>query len=169
MRKITLFIASSLDNYIAREDGEIDWLFSDQDYGYKKFYDSVDTVLLGRKTYETAIKLGEKFSGKTVYVFSKKDLEKTNNVEFVKDPLKLVKKLINNSGKGIFLEGGSDIISVFLNECLIDEIILSIHPILLGKGIPLFKNVKKELTLNLLESTNFESGLVQLHYMVLKK
>ena len=170
MRKVTLFIASSLDNYIAREDGGIDWLFSDRDYGYKEFYDTVDTVLMGRKTYETAVRLGEHFAGKTCYVFSRRERNPTDeNIHFESNPVALTKRLVAQAGKGIFLEGGAETVFTFLNEGLIDEIILSVHPIILGRGIPLFGNAKKDANLKLLESKSFESGLVQLHYQVLKK
>lgn len=168
-RKVTLFIASSLDGFIARKDGGIDWLFTDGDYGYKDFYDSIDTVLMGRKTYELARKLGEGFVGKTCYVFSKQEREAPQkSVKFVSNPSGLVKKLVNEPGKGIFLEGGGETISLFLNRGLIDEIVLSIHPILIGDGIPLFANLKRQAKLKLLKFTPYESGLVQLRYRVLK-
>ncbi len=169
MRKVSLFIASSLDNYIARENGGIDWLFSHGNYGYKEFYDSIDTVLMGRKTYETALKLGEHFSGKDCYVFSRSENgSNEENIHFESDPVRLTKRLIVEQGRGIFLEGGGEMISVFLNENLIDEIILSIHPTILGSGIPLFGSVKKQVGLKLLRSARFENGLVQVRYEVLK-
>jgi dihydrofolate reductase len=117
MRKVTLFIASSLDNFIAREDGGIDWLFVDGDYGYKEFYDSIDTVLMGRNTYETAVRLGENFAGKTVIVFSRKSekLPSGSHTRFETDPVAVTKRL-REDGKGIFLEGGGEIASIFLNE-----------------------------------------------------
>ena len=170
MRKVTLFIASSLDNFIARLDGGIDWLFSDGDYGYERFYDSIDTVLMGRKTYETAVRLGEGFSGKECYVFTRfpeNDLKTAENIHLESDPPNLVKRLRLAKGKDIFLEGGGETISAFLNDGLIDEIVLSVHPIILGGGIPLFNNVKKEVKLQLMNSTRYQSGLVQLHYQVL--
>ena len=170
MRKVSLFIASSLDNFIAREDGGIDWLFTDGDYGYKEFYDSMDTVLMGRKTYETAVKLGEQFSGKECYVFSRRPqrFSDKRNIHFEADPVGLTRRLVIEDGKGIFLEGGGEIVSLFLNEDMIDLIILSIHPIVLGSGIPLFSSLKRQTNLKLLKSAVFESGLVQLRYHVLK-
>ena len=170
MRKVILFIASSLDNFIAREDGGIDWLFTDGDYGYKEFYDSIDTVLMGRKTYETAIKLGEHFAGKVCYVFSRSanNWKTAENVHFEANPAKLVRHLRVENGKDIFLEGGGETISTFLNEGLVDEMVLSVHPILLGSGIPLFTNVRIQISLKLLKSVPYPSGLVQLQYSVVK-
>ena len=169
MRRVILFIASSLDGYIARKNGGIDWLFSDGDYGYRKFYDSVDCVLVGRKTYETAVNLGERFLGKDCYVFSRsKPSSHAKNVHFERDPVGLTKRLAAERGKGIFLEGGGETITTFLNAELVDEIVLSIHPLVLGDGIPPFANVKQQINLKLLGSTRYASGLVQLRYKVLK-
>jgi dihydrofolate reductase len=178
MRKITLYIASSLDSFIADENGRIDWLFSDADYGYAKFYNSIDTILVGRKTYEQSLTFEEyPYKGKKVYVFTrnakeqkKKKKKTTSDVEYVdKDIPEFVRRLIQQpfSNRDVWLLGGGEILSLFLNAELVDEIILSIHPIILGKGIPLFNNIKKSVKLRLLESIPFESGLVQLHYCIL--
>ena len=163
MRKVRLFIASSLDGYIAREDGSVDWLFSDADYGYSECYGSIDAVVMGRKTYEKSLEFEEyPFRGKKAYVFSRS--AKKKGVEFVSDVVGFMKKLVRSKGKDIWLVGGSEIVSTFLNEGLIDEIILSVHPVILGRGIPLFKNVWKEVWLKLQKSLSFDSGLVQIHY-----
>ncbi|MDQ3909707.1 MAG: hypothetical protein M3232_04815 [Thermoproteota archaeon] len=84
MRKIKLYIASSLDSYIASEGGGIDWLFTDEDYGYEKFYDSIDAILVGRKTYDQSLKFDEyPYKGKKVYVFTRRTdgEENTQSVE----------------------------------------------------------------------------------------
>ena len=168
MRKIILYIASSLDGFIARKNGEIDWLFSDADYGYKKFYASIDTVLVGNKTYRQSLGFEEApFKGKQVFVFTHKPGKPAPGVQFVTNSVGLVKKLKNAQGKHIWLCGGSQIISVLLNSGLCDEIILSIHPIILGSGIPLF-DVQKEINLKFVKSKSFPSGLVQLHYLAKK-
>jgi dihydrofolate reductase len=178
MRKIKLYIASSLDCFIADENGSIDWLFSDADYGYTDFYNSIDTILVGRKTYEQSLTFEEyPYKGKKVYVFThnakekkKKNKKMTSDVEYIdKDIPEFVMRLIQQpfSNRGIWLLGGGEILSLFLNAELVDEIILSVHPIILGKGIPLFKNIKKSVKLRLLESIPFESGLVQLRYCIL--
>jgi dihydrofolate reductase len=166
MRKIVLFIASSFDLFIARRDGSVDWLFTDADYGYSKFYKSVDTVLVGRKTFDLALSLGERFAGKRCIVFSRNG-RKNGNAEFVSDPVAFTKSLLKTPGKDIWLVGGGEIVSIFLNAGLIHEIILSIHPIVLGSGIPLFKGLRREIRLRLVKSEKFKSGLVQLHYKAL--
>lgn len=168
VRKIVLFIASSLDGFIAREDGSIDWLFSDGDYGYTKFFRSIDTVIMGRKTYDVSLAFGDyPYKGKKGYVFTRKLTKRADkNTEFVSDPVSLCKKLKRSPGKNIWLVGGSDIISVLTNAGLVDEIILSTHPIILGKGIPLFKDIKREINLRLVKSIKFGTGLLQAYYIV---
>lgn len=173
MRKVKLFIASSLDCYIAREDGGIDWLYTDADYGYAKFYDSIDTIIVGRKSYDQSLTFDiYPYKGKKVYVFSRKKERKNNNeqdVEYIDTNIQdFVTSLTQSIGKDIWLLGGGEIVSVLLNAGLVDEIILSIHPIILGTGIPLLRNIQKEVNLKLENSLSFESGLTQLSYKVLK-
>jgi len=167
MRKVILFIASSLDGFIARKDGGIDWLFSDADYGYSKFYSSIDTVITGRKTYDlTLILEKEPFKDKKIYVFTNNLKSRLLiNAEVISDPVNFVKKLKDIKGKNIWLLGGSEIITLLMNANLVDEIILSIHPIVLGNGIPLFINIK-EIKLELVKSKKFDNGLLQLKYNV---
>ena len=178
MRKIKLYIASSLDSYIAGENGNIDWLFSDSDYGYAKFYDSIDTILIGRKTYDQSLTFEEyPYKGKKVYVFTRSTEEKENknvtyDVEYIDEDIpSFARLLIQQSSvekKDIWLLGGGEIVSILLNAGLVDEIILSIHPIILGKGVPLFPSIKKRVKLQLQQSIPFKSGLVQLCYYVPK-
>jgi dihydrofolate reductase len=173
MRKVKLFIASSLDCYIAREDGGTDWLYTDADYGYAKFYDSIDTIIVGRKSYDQSLTFDiYPYKGKKVYVFSRKKERKNNNeqdVEYIDTNIQdFVTSLTQSIGKDIWLLGGGEIVSVLLNAGLVDEIILSIHPIILGTGIPLLRNIQKEVNLKLENSLSFESGLTQLSYKVLK-
>jgi dihydrofolate reductase len=178
MRRIKMFIASSLDGFIAREDGSIDWLFTDDDYGYQEFYESVDAVIMGRKTFEKGLELGGGINptkDKKNYVFSRNQqslggMEKDDEVEFVgKDVRKFVEQLVDSSGKDIWLVGGSEIISILLKADLLHDIIISIHPKILGKGIPLFKNTEKEMNLKMINCKAFDSGLVQSHYTIFKK
>ena len=178
MRNIKLYIASSLDNFIAGENGSIEWLFSDADYGYAKFYDSIDTILVGRKTYEQSLTFDEyPYTGKRVYVFTHNAKaegikKRMPGIQYIDNNiLDFVTNLIKepNSNKDIWLLGGGEIVSMLLNADLVDEIILSIHPIILGKGIPLFKNIEKRINLRLRESVSFESGLVQLRYHILNQ
>ncbi len=165
MRKIRLFIACSLDGYIAREDGGVDWLFTDQDYGYKRFYGSVGTVLMGRKTYEKAIQLGDDFKGKEAFVFTKKKMESPlANVRFVRSPVPFARKLKRGAGRDIFLVGGGEIIRELLDAGLIDEMMVFVHPIILGGGVPLFRR-GKEKALEARGAKMFGSGLVMLRYV----
>lgn len=169
MRKFILFIASSLDGYIARENGDIDWLPENTASGYDKFYKTIDTVVLGKKTYDQVLTFGAyPYQDKKSFVFTKKNNQtKDENIEFVSDVDKFVKDIISNSGKNIWLVGGAEIISSFVNHGFVDEIILSIIPVVLGKGIPLFKNIEKETKLKLVKTTNYDN-LVELQYKVLK-
>jgi dihydrofolate reductase len=169
MRKVVLFIASSLDGYIARPSGDIDWLFTDHDYGYSEFFGSVDTVLLGRKTYEQVLTFGEyPYEGVKSYVFTKNPLfQVENNVELVtEDTRKFIDNLRQADGKNIWLVGGSQLTYDFMNKNLVDELILSIHPIVLGEGIPLFVNSTMPQFLKLTKCQTYSSGLVQLSYDV---
>ncbi len=167
MRKIRLFIASSLDGYIARTSGEVDWLFTDADYGYAEFFDSIDTVLMGGKTYRQILEFGEyPYKGKKGFVFSKTLQDKNDDVEFVGGDIKsFIDKLRNDSGGDIWLVGGAEIIHYFIKERLLDELILSIHPIILGDGIPLIvKDASLSTKLQLKEVKTFDSGLLQVSY-----
>lgn len=170
MRKIVIFIASSLDGFIARKNGDIDWLFTDEDYGYTKFYESIDTILMGRKTYEKISEFGDyPYKTKKAYVFSNSfNLTKDEDISFVGENIvDFTKKLQLSEGKGIWLVGGSEIIKLLLKSKVVNEIIISIQPIILGDGIPLFLKFDKPTELSLKNCINFNSGLVQLHYEVL--
>jgi dihydrofolate reductase len=168
MRKVVLFIATSMDGFIARTNGGIDWLFSDADYGYKVFFDSIDTVVMGRKTYELSLSFGPPYvyQGKKSYVYSRdKAGSRDENAEYIAgNPEDLIGRLRAQAGRDIWLVGGAELVRDFLAKDLIDEFIISIHPIILGAGIPLFPVQGRELSLQLIKSISFESGLVQLHY-----
>lgn len=170
MREIRLFIASSLDGFIAREDGRVDWLPVKGDYGYTKFLDSVDTILMGRKTYDQILGFGEyPYRGKKGCVFTRNTEKKRDeNVDFINNPVDFTKSLVQSPGKDIWIVGGSEIVSIFMNSDLIDEIILTIIPVILGKGIPLFTNIKKEVKLELANPYTYEDGMVQLSYRLLR-
>lgn len=154
--------------FIARPDGGIDWLFSDADYGYKAFFDSVDTVVMGRRTYELSLSFGPPYvyEGKASYVFSRtKAGTRDEHAEFITgNPKELIHSLQAQAGKDIWLVGGAELARDFLAEGLIDEFIIPVHPIVLGAGIPLFPAQGRELSLTFKNSIAFESGLVQLHY-----
>jgi dihydrofolate reductase len=167
MRKIRLFIASSLDGYIARTSGEIDWLFTDQDYGYTEFLNQIDTVLMGNKTYQQVLGFGEyPYKNKKNFVFSNTLQGKDDNVEFVGGDLKdFINTLRQSSGGDIWLVGGGQVIHYFLKHGFLDELIVAIHPIILGDGIPLIvKDSSIETPLELKDVKTYDSGLVQTFY-----
>jgi len=168
MTKIIVYIASSLDGYIARENGDIDWLPEINESGYDAFYKSVDTVIMGKTTYDQVLTFGEyPYKDKKSFVFTRTDQNKNENAEFLSDVEKFVKDGFPNAGENIWLVGGSQIISSFLKQRVVDEIIISVIPVLLGKGIPLFKNIENETKLEFVKTEKF-SQLVDLHYKVLK-
>ncbi len=169
-RKLIVFIATSLDGFIAREDESLDWLFKvegEGDNGYSDFYETVDTILMGRKTYDWVMKHENgkfPYENKECYVFSRTVHEHTNNVTFVQeDPVSLVGKLKRKKGDNIWLVGGGELIHSFLKEKLIDELIVTIAPVLIGTGIRLFKEGDFELELKLKNSKRFNQ-FVELHY-----
>lgn len=168
MRQVVLFIASSLDGYIARTSGDVDWLFTDQDYGYNDFFALVDTVLIGRRTYEQILALGDyPYVGTQGFVFSRtRGGEHDNNVEFISSELtNFIEDLKSGTGKDIWLVGGASIIQSCLQHELIDKFVISIHPIILGNGIPLFRVPSLMTELNLLHCRSFATGLLQLTYL----
>lgn len=167
MRNVVLFIASSLDGYIASPDGSIDWLFTDADYGYEEFYASIDTVLMGRKTYDQTLTFESyPFIGKRCIVFTTRNDQPTlPEVEFVRgDPAALIQTLKTEPGKDIFLVGGKGLLDRIVEENLIDIYCISIHPLILGAGIPLFGKFDHRTGLRLVRTLSFPSGLVQLWY-----
>ena len=168
MRKVILFIASSLDGYIARTSGSVDWLFTDQDYGYTDFFATIDTVLMGRRTYEQVLSFGDyPYKGTQGFVFSKTHSEERDeNVTFISSDLtSFIEKLKGGTGKHIWLVGGTEIIQSCISHDLIDEFVISVHPIILGDGIPLFRAPLPMRKLKLKNCRTFDTGLVQLTYI----
>jgi dihydrofolate reductase len=164
-RALTYFVASSLDGYIAGPKGEIDWLFTDGDYGFKAFFDSIDTVITGRKTWEVAKSFEENpFAGKQIVVFSRN--EGSEQVIYSSDPVAATSELLRHPGQGIWLLGGGEIAALLAEAGLVTDIIVTIHPTVLGEGIPLFKDLGSRLSLEIISTGFFPSGLVQIHYKV---
>ncbi len=166
-KKIILYIATSLDGFIAKEDGNIDWLTkydnSGEDYGFKELYESVGTVLIGGATHR---QIEDPHAGKEVYIFSKKEPKhKADNFHFVSgDVQTIIENIKLGDNKNMWLVGGADLVNQFLDANLIDEYIVTIIPILLGEGIALFQNKNPEQNLKLLKIKSYDSELVQLHY-----
>jgi len=168
MPKIIVYIATSLDGYIAREDGSIDWLPESAESGYDEFYKSVDTVIMGKTTYDQVLTFGEyPYKDKKSFVFTTTNQSKDENVEFVLDVEKFVIDGFPGVGKNIWLVGGAQIIASFLKQKGVDEIIITMIPVILGKGIPLFQNIESEVKLELIKTKKY-SELTDLHYKVLK-
>jgi dihydrofolate reductase len=175
MRRLQLFIATSIDGFIACPDGSIAWLFSDADYGYEAFFDQTDTVLMGRKTFHQVLEMGEwPYPGRQAYVFSHSvapedapqgvpDLHVTSEA-----PSKVVNGLKSTPGKNIWLVGGASITGELLQSGLVDDLIISVHPIILGAGVPLASQYSQSGPLfeywDLVSTVAFPSGLVQLSY-----
>jgi len=173
MPKTVLYVASSLDGYIARPDGGIDWLsafdFDSEgtDYGYAQFYAGIDAIAMGSRTYEQVLGFEEwPYAGRQVFVFTRRPLERiTSDVSLIsQDPDEFMQGLDPAGIRTLWLAGGADLVASFMQHGLIDEYIVSIIPIVLGDGIPLFKKPLPQRRLQLLESTDYASGLVQLHY-----
>src|SRR5512133_109921 len=174
-RKTILFIAASLDGYIATQDEDLSFLsivqMAGEDYGYEEFIRSVDTVIMGRRTYDWIMKeVGEyPHPDKDSYIITRTPRPDKDRIRFYTGDLKdLISHLkLNDEGRNIFIDGGAEVIDVLLKENLIDEFIISIIPILLGDGIRLFKDGRPEMRLSLMHSECYGTGLVQLHYSLL--
>ncbi len=169
MRKIVLFIASSLDGYIAKNNGSKDRLPVDCSSGYDEFYKSIDTIIMGKKSYDQVLTFGAyTYKDKKSYVLTHNDTQiHDENIQLVNNVEKLAKNLLSSTGSNIWLIGGAEIITTFMNLGFIDEIIISIIPVVLGSGISLFNNIQKETNLQLIQTTKYDT-LVELHYKVLK-
>lgn len=166
MRKVVMNLAVSLDGYITGPDGEYDWCLTDDDYGMTDFLKSVDATIMGGNSYREIIKFGPPYPEFTNYVFTRTEKNPPHeNIIFVSDDIiDFVSSLKNKSGKNIWLFGGSEIIQPLLEENLVDEMMLAIHPLLLGGGLPLFKNLSERKPFQLSDSITYPSGLVQLIY-----
>jgi dihydrofolate reductase len=173
VRKVIYFLAASLDGFIARVDGSVDWLKTDdlEEAGdeLKEFAASVDTVLFGRKTWEKGLELdpsGDSFAGYTNYVFSRtpRESEKPNVIFVNSDPAEFVQKLTEEEGKNIWLMGGGELAAALLDAGLIDEIILSIQPVILGKGIPMFDNPDEFAAFESADVKKRKSGGIEVTY-----
>src|SRR5258708_36888804 len=163
MRKVVLGLGISLDGYIARPDGAVDFLFMPKDYSMGPFFVTIDTAIMGRKTYDVALKMGGGgFSGSKMknYVFSHSQPPgERAGVTFVNEsPKTFVEKLGKQPGKNIWLMGGGELARDFLKDDLVDELYIGIVPILIGEGIPLFPSGFPQRKFSLLETLNFFFG-----------
>lgn len=173
-RKVIVHIATSADGYIARPDGDLEWLTSRPApkgfYGMDAFMKSIDTTLIGRKTYEASLRLGATFGSKDrTIVFSRQaaPADASSGVEFVRGAIgPYVRRLREQPGKDIWLMGGGELIASFLDERAIDEFVISVAPVFIGDGIPLIARRHRHAPLELHAVERFDDGLVQLHYRV---
>ena len=170
MRKIIYGVGISLDGYIARHDGTLDFLhLNPTNYSMGPFFKTIDIGLMGRKTYEAGVRMsGGKFQsfGLKCYVFSRSLPEgEHGGATFVRDdPKKVVETLRKQKGKGIWLMGGGELAREFLKQDLVDELYLGIVPVLIGDGIPLFPPGFPQREFSLLENKTYSGGMIALKY-----
>ncbi|MCU1249522.1 MAG: hypothetical protein JWQ49_2551 [Edaphobacter sp.] len=169
MRNVVLGVGISLDGYIARPDGAVDFLFMPKDYSMAPFFATVDAAIMGRKTLEAGLKMSGGSlprSNMPMYVFSKsKPPGERDGVIFVSEtPASLIGELRKRSGKDIWLMGGGELARAFLEADLIDQLRLGVVPVLLGDGIPLFPSGFPQRDFTLIESKSYSKGLLALNY-----
>ena len=173
MRKLSLFIATSLDGYIAKPNDDLSFLKlvekEGEDYGYADFTATIDTLILGRKTYDYVLReIGSSHydnAQRDVYVITRTERPKVGRTTFYTGNLtELVQRLNSVSGKNIYCDGGAEIVNELLKNDLLDELIISIVPVLVGNGTRLFKDGRPEQQLELVNAKTFDTGLTQLHY-----
>ncbi len=168
MRKVILGLGISIDGYIARLDGTFDFLFMPKDFSMAEFFASIDTGIMGRKTYEVAKAQGEGGFGPKIktYVLSRTlppgDREGMTFVNV--SPQTLVEEIRQGKGKDIWLMGGGEIVRDFLKADLVDELHLGVVPVLLGEGLPLFPSGFPQRNFTLIENKTFSRGLISLKY-----
>ncbi len=173
MRTVSLFIATSLDGYIAKPNDDLSFLKlvekEGEDYGYAEFTSTIDTIILGRKTYDWVVReIGSSHydnGERNVYVITRTERPSVGKTRFYTGSLpELVRQLKSEQGKNIYCDGGAEIINELLKNDLIDELIISVIPVLVGSGTRLFKDGRPEQQLELLTIKSFDTGLTQLHY-----
>jgi len=174
MRKVIVNLATSADGFVARPDGDLEWLTSRPApkgfYGLPEFQRSIDAKILGRKAFDRSLELGARFGGKNPhYVFSRQPPPASvpAGVHFVSEPIgALVERLRAQAGKHIRMMGGGDIIGAFLDAGAIDEFIITVVPVFIGEGVPLLAPRHREVPLRLVAVDQFPDGVVQTHYEV---
>lgn len=176
--KISVFIATSIDGYIAKRNGDIDWLTKftpptgeseDKDCGFSKFFSEIDALIMGRNTYEVVSGFDTwPYQGKRVVILSSKLTSVCQQAELFNGNIaRLIENLHADGIKHIYVDGGVTI-SQFMDMNLVDELIISLIPVVLGSGIPLFDKVNNEKWYQLVSSRPYSNGLVQLKYETAK-
>lgn len=178
--RASVYVGASLDGFIARLNGDIDWLGSgsfdgpNEDYGYKEFIDSVDGLVMGRATYEKALTFGAwPYGSKRVVVLSSKGVtipkEISSSVECMSLPAPdVVRRLSAGGMQHLYVDGGKTV-QGFLSAGLITHVTITRLPIILGTGIPLFGPVATDIKLRHIETRSYPSGLVQSKYEVIRE
>jgi len=172
MRKVILGVAVTLDGFIEGRNGEYDWCLTDQDYGMNHFLRRIDSIFLGRKSYELVLDVEKKdptahqpFRRFKHYVFSNSLQSVSDGMILISGDIKTkVNEIKAGAGKDIWLFGGASLTKYFINEELLDEMWLAIHPILLGSGKKLFSDIHHQIKLTLLDSKTYSTGLVSVRY-----
>ena len=173
-RKIIVHIATSADGYIARPDGDIDWLTDRPEpegfYGLPEFARSIGGKILGRKTFDTSVDLGQRFSAEDPhYVFTRRPPPPPapSGVHYVSQPIAaFVDRMRGEAGKDLWLMGGGELIGAFLDARAIDDFIISVVPVFIGEGIPLIAPRHLHVPLRLVSVQSFPDGVVQSHYQL---
>jgi dihydrofolate reductase len=173
MRSLVIYIATSLDGYIAKPNDDLSFLKlvekEGEDYGYAEFTSTIDTIILGRKTYDWVVReIGSSHydnGDRDVFVITRTERTGVGRTTFYTGNVtELVQRLKSEGGKNIYCDGGAEIIDTLLKSDLIDELIISIVPVLLGEGTRLFKDGRPEQQLKLVGTKTFDTGLTQVHY-----
>lgn len=169
MRKVVLGLGISLDGYIARRNGDVDFLFMPKDYSMLPFFATIDTAIMGRKTMDAALKMGGgSFGGSSMetYVFSHSQPpgQRDGAVYVNESPAKFLSQLRKRKGKDIWLMGGGELARGFLKADLVDELYLGVVPVLLGEGIPLFPAGFPQRNFSLIENKTYSKGMIALKY-----
>jgi len=177
MRKIKLYIATSIDGFIARANGDLDWLTEfpnpqKTDYGYLEFVQTIDTVIMGGRTYDSILSMDTQwpYGDKECYIITRNYLRNPpgHSIEQISDNvIEQIKELKVKQGKDIWLIGGSEIISLLMNNNLIDEMIITYIPVILGSGICMFSNINQEINWKAFNSVLFDNGTSQITYILM--
>ena len=167
MRKVVLGVGITIDGYIARPNGDVDFLFMPKDFSMAPFFASIDTAIMGRKTYEISLKLGGSFGSSMASFVLSRTLAPSHRDGVTitrQSPAALVREIRKRSGKNIWLMGGGELAREFLKADLVDELYLGMVPVLLGEGIPLFPEAFPQRNFALAENKTYSKGLVELKY-----
>ena len=174
MKKIKVYIAASLDGYIARPDGNLNWLTKypfapDSNYGYNEFYNSIGSIIMGGRTYRELLAMDVEwpYKGKKSYVVSRHSMNANEDIEFITENIiETIADLRSQADKDIWLMGGGELITMFINAEMVDEMQICHVPVIIGSGIPLFPDNPKESNWKLIGNTVYDSGIIKIDYQL---